>query len=286
MRRTLSLIVALPILTLAACAQPGTQGPGGSPTGPDVTTYAPDDVVLRVEYVDGFVPVEHIVTSLPLITVYGDGRVITEGPMIDIFPSPAMPNVLVRTIPAPAVDQLVRLAIDAGVGSGADYGQPPVADAPSTQVTVLTDEGELVSRANALGFDDHGVTEAQAAARRQLQGLVDKLTDLPALLGADAGEEQPYEPTSLAAVSWPWVDPASDDLPEQPEIAWPGPALPGEALPRFGDLHCLIVTGPELPAVLQAAAGANVLTPWVSEGQRWSVRFRPLLPEESTCADL
>ncbi len=286
MRRTLSLIVALPILTLAACAQPGTQGPGGSPSGPDVTNYAPDEVVLRVEYVDGFVPVQHIVTSLPLITVYGDGRVITEGPMIEIYPAPAMPNVLVRTIPHAAVDQLVRLAIDAGVGSGADYGQPPIADAPSTQVTVLTDEGALVSRANALGMDEHGVTEAQAANRRQLQGLVDKLTDLSALPGADAGEEQSYEPTALAAVSWPFVDPESEDVPEQPEIAWPGPALPGDELTNFGGLNCLIVSGAELPAVLEAAAGANVLTPWVSDGQRWSVAFRPLLPEESTCADL
>ena len=283
MRRTLSLLAVLPILTLVACAQPGTVGPG---SGPTVTNYGPDDLVLRVEYVDGFVPVQHIVTRLPLISVYGDGRVITEGPMIEIFPSPAMPNVLVRTIEASAVNELVRLAIDAGVGSGVDYGQPPIADAPSTRVTVLTDEGELVSQANALGMDEHGVTDAQAQARRQLQGLVDKLTDLPALLGAGAGEEQSYEPTALAAVSWPWVDPGSTDIPAQPEIAWPGPALPGEALANFGDLNCLVVSGAELPAVLEAAASANVLTPWVSEGQRWSVAFRPLLPEESSCADL
>jgi hypothetical protein len=251
-----------------------------------VTNYGPDDVVLRVEYVDGFVPIQHVATRLPLISVYGDGRVITEGPMIAIFPSPAMPNVLVRTIEAVAVNQLVQLAIEAGVGSGVDYGQPPIADAPSTRVTVLTDQGELVSQANALGMDNHGVTEAQAQARRQLQGLVDKLTDLPALLGADAGEEQPYEPTALAAVTWPWVDPGSDDLPAQPEIAWPGPALPGDALTNYADLHCLAVSGADLPAVLEAAASANVLTPWVSEGQRWSIGFRPLLPEESSCADL
>jgi hypothetical protein len=38
--------------------------------------------------------------------------------------------------------------------------------------------------------------------------------------------------------------------------------------------------------VLAAAATANAATPWDSGGTRWSVAFRPLLPDESGCADL
>jgi hypothetical protein len=46
-------------------------------------------------------------------------------------------------------------------------------------------------------------------------------------------------------------------------------------------------TGDQARAVLDAAASATQLTPWVSgDGTRWSVLFRPLLPDESGCADL
>jgi hypothetical protein len=39
--------------------------------------------------------------------------------------------------------------------------------------------------------------------------------------------------------------------------------------------------------VLDAAGSANALTPWVaSDGTRWSVTFRPLLPDEGGCTDL
>jgi hypothetical protein len=50
---------------------------------------------------------------------------------------------------------------------------------------------------------------------------------------------------------------------------------------------CVTATGAEATAVIEAAGGANLLTPWLSaDGTRWSVLFRPLLPDESGCADL
>jgi hypothetical protein len=48
-------------------------------------------------------------------------------------------------------------------------------------------------------------------------------------------------------------------------------------------VNCLTVdAGP----VLAAAKTANARTPWVSGGTRWEVNFRPLLPDETSCADL
>ena len=35
-----------------------------------------------------------------------------------------------------------------------------------------------------------------------------------------------------------------------------------------------------------AAQAADTLTSWTSEGQTWTVTFRPLLPDETGCADL
>ena len=99
-----------------------------------------------------------------------------------------------------------------------------------------------------------------------------------------AGEETAYAPVSIAAVTSPFVDP--DDGLSQAEMTWPGPALPGEPLGNLGDLRCVSVTGGDVATVLDAAAQANQLTPWVSGEERWFVTFRPLLPEESSCADL
>jgi hypothetical protein len=284
MRRVIPLLLLFPGLLLAACAQAVPDSPGSSDQGGARTNYAPDEVVLRVEHVGGFVPVQVLATRLPIVSVYGDGRVITEGPQIMIYPGPARPNVLVRLIGAADLNRLVSMAVDAGVGSGADYGTPHVADVPSTKFTVNTDDGVLTTEVESLDFTE-GLTDEQIAARRKLIDLQTALTDLPGTLGADAaGEEQQYEPTALAAVTSPFTE--SEDGLDQEEMAWPGPALPGEPLNDLGDLRCVTVTGADVATVLEAADQANQLTPWVSEGQRWFVTFRPLLPEESSCADL
>jgi hypothetical protein len=69
-------------------------------------------------------------------------------------------------------------------------------------------------------------------------------------------------------------------------VAWPGPPLPGERLGRLPDVTCVVATGKQASAVITAAGNANVLTPWTSGDATWSVTFRPLLPDESGCADL
>jgi hypothetical protein len=53
------------------------------------------------------------------------------------------------------------------------------------------------------------------------------------------------------------------------------------------DVSCVSATGDQARALLDAAGSANSATPWVTaDGTRWSVTFRPLLPDESGCADL
>lgn len=284
MRRLLPLGLLLPALLLAACAQQPASPGSTSDQGGARTNYTPDEVVLRIEYLGGFVPVQTLAARLPIVTVYGDGRVITEGPVIAIYPGPARPNILERRIGAADMNRLVSMAVDAGVGADIDYGMPPVADVPDTKFTVSTTDGVLTSQVFALDFDG-GLTDQQVEARQKLRDLQAALTDLPGTLGADAaGEEKPYEPVALAALTYPYVDP--EDGLTQPEATWPGPALPGEPLGSRPDLRCVTVTGDDLAVVLEAAEAANTMTPWVSDGERWFVTFRPLLPDESTCADL
>jgi len=48
----------------------------------------------------------------------------------------------------------------------------------------------------------------------------------------------------------------------------------------------VVATGAQLDTVLAAVAKANQNTPWSSGGNTYSITFRPLLPDESGCADL
>jgi len=276
-------------LLLCGCAQRagGAPAPGPDPELPG----GPDALVLQVGYTGGFLTAEMLAARLPLVSVYADGRVVTEGPVIAVYPGPAWPNVQVQQIGPAGVRTLVERAQDAGATGTGDLGTPPVADAPSTRFTVTTASGTTVREVYAL-FESGapGLTGEQEAARAELRGLVDALTDLPGTLGPDAvPTAAPYDPAAVAAVVRPWsaADPDTGaDLP-QPEARWPGPPLPGEPLGPLPDVSCVTATGGQAPDLAAAARDATGLTPWVTDdGARWAVTFRPLLPHESGCADL
>jgi hypothetical protein len=281
-------VLGLAVL-LCACAQ---RGGGTSPDALDPgLPEAPDALVLQVAYTGGFVTPEMLAARLPLVSVYADGRVVSEGPVIAIYPAPAWPNVQVQQVGRTGVGTLVELARDAGATATADLGEPPLADVPSTRFTLATAEGTSVREvASLVEGPVPGLTAEQQAARSELLGLVDALTDLPGTLGPDAVETAaPYQPSAVAAVVRPWTAADADAAPDlpQPDAEWPGPALPGEPLGPLPDLSCVTATGEEARALAAAAREATGLTPWVTDdGARWAVTFRPLLPHESGCADL
>jgi hypothetical protein len=276
--RPAAAIVAL-LLLVTACA-----GETSSPPADTGRPITPDAVVLRVDYTGGFVPATHILSRLPLISVYGDGRVITDGPMPEVYPRPAVPNVQQQTIAPEQVDALVQKALAAGVGTEADFGRPSVTDMPSTRFTVTTSEATRTLEVYALVADEDGMSDSltaeQRAARKKLIDLLAGLQELSQALG----EPGLYRPSVLAVITTPYTD--QTEMPPPDEIAWPGPALPGQVPDANLRAGCVTVTGDEVAAVLALAVKANVLTPWTSGGKRWSLSFRPLLPDESGCANL
>ncbi|GGM33014.1 hypothetical protein ACFFX1_04875 [Dactylosporangium sucinum] len=275
----LSRLLLATALLAAGCAEPA------GPSAPS-PSFAPDDIVLQVRVTGGFVPVESLVTSFPVLTVYGDGRAITIGPIPAVYPGPALPNVQVQRVGADGVAKLTDLAVDAGVGQEQDFGMPAVADAPSTEITVRTNAGLQRTTVEALGAGGtEMLTDAQRAARGRMQQLVDALTDLPGTLKTK-DQPQPYEPKQLAVVAGPWIATSDPVLKDPPAVAWPGPALPGAPVGDLPDVHCVTSEPGQTTAILAAARSANARTPWTSDGTSWSVAFRPLLPHESSCADL
>jgi predicted small lipoprotein YifL len=276
-------VAAAVLLGLAACGERGTTAAPPPDTASQVPAAA-EGLVLRVEYTGGFVTPSALAGRLPLVSVYADGVVISEGPVAAIYPGPALPNLQQQQIDRETVQDLVDHAIAAGVAETSDLGSPPVADAPSTRFTVVTTTGTYVREVYALSespTEGSGLSAEQEAARSELGDFLAEVTG-PTVSG---GDSQPYAPTSVAAVVSPWVDPA-DGL-GTPEVAWPGPALPGEPTGGPPDVTCVTATGDQAQALLDAAGAANAATPWVTpDGTRWSVTFRPLLPDEFTCADL
>ncbi|WP_092377511.1 hypothetical protein [Micromonospora phaseoli] len=285
-------VVPLLLLTSAACGQQADDTGSGGSDSPE-RSYSADAVVFRMDYVGGFVTPAMLATRLPAISVYGDGRVITEGPVTLSYPGPALPNLQVGTISATDLQELIKAARAAGVGGPADLGTPPVADAASTRFTVLGDAGveqlEVYALAEGAGGApgpdaDQGLTEEQRAARDKLRDFAESLTAESGPLAAAQADSQPYAPTAVAAVAEPWV--ANAEAGEQAEVPWPGPALPGTELSKDLGLGCVTVTGDEAQELLTTAASATSVTPWASDGKRWTVTLRPLLPDETDCGDL
>jgi hypothetical protein len=274
---------ALALIALSACARTDANG---APAGDAPSSSAPDsggDLVLRMTSEGGFVPAERIVGRIPEVSVYADGRVITEGPVPAIYPGPAMPNLQVATITPDQVAALAKEAQAAGVRTGADLGQPNVADAPSTRIDVIT--GGTTQSVSVVALreaqeNDPRLTPEQRAARVKLAAFAEKLRGYG--IGA---QTEPYRAAKIAALAQPYVA-QGDGLPGNfTPVAWPGPALPGEPLNPNVKVGCVIGDGPAVAAAAQAGK-ANQQTPWTSGAERFRVTFRPLLPDESGCDDL
>ncbi|MDI6099992.1 hypothetical protein QLQ12_15430 [Actinoplanes sp. NEAU-A12] len=292
--RGLMTAAAVPLLLLGACAQPGAAGDPGAPgSAAPVTeraTTAPaaadsSTLALRVEYRGGFVPAESIPSRIPLVSVYADGRALSEGPVPTIYPGPALPNLQEIRISQERVRELAASAVTAGVKPGGDFGVPGVADTPSTRISVRTDQGEQVVDVMALNEaspDDTALTPAQHAARKRLSAWLASLTKMFA--DAASPPAVAYQPAKIAVLAQPYQE-TGDGFGGDP-VKWPAADLPGGHLNEQLKINCLIVEGAAKDAVWSAAAKANQRTPWESAGKKWQVVFRPLLPEETGCDSL
>ncbi|WP_204005731.1 hypothetical protein [Virgisporangium aurantiacum] len=272
------------LLAASACARtPTAAGDTTTVASPDAAPVGADAVAIRVDSVGGYLPAIEIAARLPVITVYGDGRAIAEGPVPAIYPGPALPNVQQWRIAPTEVVALARKALAAGVGSEIDFGRPGVTDQPDTRFTVTTTQGVKQTSVYALDLVEEellrSLSVAQSSARRELKYVLDELRE-------PGRDSVPYAATSLAVVSVPYTGPNAPDLPAPPPVAWSGPALPGDPIGPGGQVGCVTVTGDAAKALLATAAQANAATPWAFGGKQWGLRFRPLLPDESGCADL
>lgn len=269
------------LLLLTGCAHAGATTKTAPTTTPPPPPSSTASLVLRVADTGGFMGPGWWQAELPLLSVYSDGRAISEGPVPAVYPGPALPRLFVKRLDAAALQDMVDAALAAGVAETTDLGRPPVADAVTTRFTVVAGSHRYVREVYALGADPAGLSPEQQAARAKLQALQQRLSRA----ALRSGLEEPYSVQSVAVLASPWTEP--QNRLDRPPAPWPGPPLPGEPMRTRPGTGCGTATGSRAQAVLAAAAGASELTPWVTpDGVHWHVGFRPLLPDETGCADL
>ncbi|WP_199516611.1 hypothetical protein [Nucisporomicrobium flavum] len=275
--------LAVPVL-LGACAT--TAEDAGAPEPVKTPTPTPT-LVLRIQRTGGLAGPAVEPGRVPALSAYADGRVITPGPQIAVYPPPALPALQVQDVGMDTVARLAVNAVAAGVQPQSDFGDPGVADATTTVVTAVTGNGVHRVRVPALieaSLRDPDLTAAQRTARKRLKDFIERARRLPA--NDRLPEPEPYRSDSLAALVRPYAPTGEAPPSPAPAHRWPGPPLPGSAVASGGGLSCTVVTAAEADRVREAATHASVLTPWRSAGRLWDVTFRPLLPDEHTCADL
>ena len=191
-------------IAAAACANSSEIPPGDRPG--ISYSHAADSLVLRIDTSGGFVPPSYAVGQIPGFSVFGDGRVITTGAQIEIYPQPALPPVLLATVDAGGMQDILRAALDAGLGSDADYtglGSTLVADAPTTTFTLAVNGATHTVRVYALGelgTRPDTMTPDEYAARRALLRFSMQMGDLRGFLPPGSlSDDTAYTPDACAS---------------------------------------------------------------------------------------
>ena len=116
MRRQLIVILAAGLPALVGCGSATTAGSRSGSTDGTVQTTEPDprsastDVAALMQFEGGHTTRQTQFTRVPIFAVYGDGRVITVGAQIAIFPGPALPSMQIAQLTSVEVAQIAGSA--------------------------------------------------------------------------------------------------------------------------------------------------------------------------------
>jgi hypothetical protein len=304
----LAAAAAAVALTLSACGSLGGGGSADAGSGDGGGDGDADAPLLQIDRRGGFMLPGFDFQRVPELTLYPDGRAIIHGPQIEIWPGPALPNLLVVQLSDDQVEDLLDLARDAGLLADApDYGQPPVADVPTTFVTFVVDGETYVHQVEALGVGDGlyesgdedlvgaepgddgtdeapvdpmppAVTEDQLAARA---ALADFITAAHDRVGS-VGDEEFYEIEAFVIQARMAGDEALQPIDgelERQRLPWPVDVALADAD------ACTLLLGDTAATLRGELERANQLTLWEQTDTVYEVWVRPLLPHEEGCTE-
>ena len=266
MFRRHAAIVAAAVLVGSLAAAPQTASAAPAPY-----------LMLQVRLTGGFVPQQWLFNRVPTVAVYSDGNVYSSNVVTTMnYPGPAAPQLL-RKMAKADLTRIMQAAATAKVtDSKFDFGMPPVADAPDTEITWrLSQGGPTFTRSiYALGIDGFGLREDQVTARQQAQKFIDDLSSFSGTLIRTKSMPTPW-------VSSRWVYQAEPSLPDPMSVVrnWVGPTLTKPVM-------CGELTSSQNSRLRALMPKLNQASRWLSNKQIWQVRLRPLLPHETGCDDI
>jgi hypothetical protein len=263
----------LAALSLVACvASTGAVNPIPSPSdAPDPVD--PNTPVFRVTWEGGFVTPEMLLGRLPIVVVYADGRVITQGPVPAIYPGPLMPNLQEHTLSAAALERLIELAREKNLLRTVHYDYPGIADAPDTVLEIELDGASYRVSAYALAevaldLPNSDLDQAEIDGRAALREFIDALTGIRIYAGKAVVVPDSELPGEQSAMDWPLQD-----------LATAGEPVENSPL----DIRCQVVDGEDLDEVLPLLQAANSLQTFRSGEELYSLIVVPLYPGETGC---
>ncbi len=288
MRRTTMLIAVSVLLLAVACGADqevvtGDTDPSGSdlpesgrPGGPVA------DLVVSVDVGGGFLPRGQSFRTVPQAVVYEDGTTLAPGATITIYPAPALPAVTKGRVDGDMVEQLVAAAADAGLldENEEDFGEPTIADAATTTITVVADGKTHVTSVYALdglgglGPMPAGVTTDQQQARDRVSDFVQFVSRTVVGAGGEPYVAERYRLLPLAPDQ-------EVDLAVEPDTRdWPFPDV------ALQEGECTAVSGEQADELHDALASASEITRWrTASGQTFVLSVRPVLPHEPACPE-
>jgi hypothetical protein len=273
-------------LIAAACSTAGASGkPGFTPASHYNVATGADQLVLRVGTGAGNGPIGVRLTHTPWFALYGDGRIVIQGPLTETYPAPLVPDLRQMEVTPAEIQKIVGEADRAGLlGPDARFDAVNIYDASRTTFTTIVDGKTHTIGAYALGYDVKVEDQAVAEARTRLSAFEREISDLAAFLGREVGDAGAFEAASMLVFPGPTYVSEQDQL-KRKMVEWPlsaDPATAGDAA-IVKQTRCLVLTGPDLEAFLKVALTADTLTLWSHGANRYSVYVRPLYPDESAC---
>lgn len=293
-RLTLAAVALLAVACTSTVGASPTPGSSATPTPGVTVSPAPspapsavpnaDVAIVRIETVGGFMPPQMSLRRYPEAVLYGDGRLITQGPQMELYPGPALPNLVVTQLTPHGIDQVLEWAQEAGlVGADRLLGRP-IPDAGMTNFSIVYPDGTKHTTSLSPGFGDS--PDPQIGAVQQFeQVLLNVRTWLPDDV---VGDDAAYVFDGL----WIIANPADPQNLPDPAMAttkdWPLDPLATIGQPMsFGtDYHCAVIADADLDTLRPLLAEANELTLWHSADQLYQVLFHPMLPDDEGCPGL
>ncbi|MEP7158675.1 MAG: hypothetical protein ABI797_04555, partial [Chloroflexota bacterium] len=215
----------------------------------------------------------------PSVVLYADGRLITQGPVIAIYPGPALPNLLVSHFSGEAIEQVLQWATEAGLQGPDRQLGPQILDSGSTVFTITSMAGT-----HHTSVTDMSAGDPEIGVLRQ---FIDVMTALRQWLPEDvASDETPYPWDRMRVISFP-ADAANLPDPNfSTTVDWPlsTPATRGQSWGEPADYRCWELSTDELETVRSLFTQANELTLYKADDDvTYQFYLHPLLPDEDAC---